>query len=668
MDPAVSGRTETERGLNAPPLLLAAVLAFWGWQTGYLAVGLVLGPALEASRLIRRRIEFTDKDFHRLTDLCAVIFAALFFYRLIAGAGSSARWLPPAFFPLVAAQVYSTRGAVPLSALFWTFRRRRGSRPAGESPAVSLVWPYFAACFMAASAANVRNPWFYLGLLFLTGWALFHFRPQARSKVTWAALLLLAGAAGWAGQIYLHRLHLWVQQKGVDWFVSTGEHDPYRNSTALGELGQLKLSDRILFRVGAGSAGRESFLLREASYNIYRRGRWVAAGTRFTALRPERDGADWNLAPPADRPRDLTVFSPLSSGKGLLRLPLGAFRVERLPADRVERNQYGAVKVSEGPGLVSYRVLYAPGTGLDAPPGEADLAVPEEEAPALARAVESLSLSGRSDEEKLAAVQDYFRRNFTYALDTGTSLTNKSPLAAFLLDSRRGHCEYFAAAATLLLRRVGVPARYVVGYMVHDYSPTQGVYLVRARHAHAWTLAFVGGAWRELDATPPAWIRLETEAAPFWEPLYDLWSWAGFKLSQWRWGGGLGGAARRLWWLVAILVVILGRRLFIRKRLTEKKEARVEEKAGFTGPGADSAAYRLERRLAELGFVRADGETLAALADRIESSAVPGLTAASLRPIIGLHYRLRFDPRGLADQERRRLDQNVREWLKDHQA
>ena len=68
--------------------------------------------------------------------------------------------------------------------------------------------------------------------------------------------------------------------------------------------------------------------------------------------------------------------------------------------------------------------------------------------------------------------------------------TNKdvTPLSRFLLKTRAGHCEYFATATVLLLRELGIPARYAVGYAVHETSRQR---LRRAlRDAHAWCLVW----------------------------------------------------------------------------------------------------------------------------------------------------------------------------------
>ena len=61
-------------------------------------------------------------------------------------------------------------------------------------------------------------------------------------------------------------------------------------------------------------------------------------------------------------------------------------------------------------------------------------------------------------------------------------------MSRFLLRTRSGHCEYFATATVLLLRQLGIPARYAVGYAVHEATGRK--YVVRQRDAHAWCLVW----------------------------------------------------------------------------------------------------------------------------------------------------------------------------------
>ncbi|MFT4109758.1 transglutaminase family protein [Propionicimonas sp.] len=70
-----------------------------------------------------------------------------------------------------------------------------------------------------------------------------------------------------------------------------------------------------------------------------------------------------------------------------------------------------------------------------------------------------------------------------------------------LLDLRKGVCQDFAHLAVGCLRAVGLPARYVSGYL--ETSPAPGRQKLRGADAtHAWASVLTpGGAWLDLDPT-----------------------------------------------------------------------------------------------------------------------------------------------------------------------
>jgi hypothetical protein len=204
--------------------------------------------------------------------------------------------------------------------------------------------------------------------------------------------------------------------------------------------------------------------------------------------------------------------------------------------------------------------------------------------------------------------------------------------------TKSGHCEYFAAAAAILLRAAGVPTRYATGYAVMEYSDLEEAWIVRARHAHAWTRAWVDGRWIDLDPTPPDWFGEETgRLAPLWEGALDLLRWAAYRWSQ---RGEL--EANDAWWAVlAVLVAILGWRLLRGKRVSRSAGGSPALEREY--PGRDSEFYQLVQTLPP----REDGETLSAWLARV----APGRYDEAL----ALHQRYRFDPAGISAGERHRL-------------
>ncbi len=77
------------------------------------------------------------------------------------------------------------------------------------------------------------------------------------------------------------------------------------------------------------------------------------------------------------------------------------------------------------------------------------------------------------------------------------------PVLYFLNESRRGYCMHYASAATLLLRTMGIPARYVSGFTAVAQPGRQVD--VPDRAAHAWVEVWVDGfGWYPVEVTPAA--------------------------------------------------------------------------------------------------------------------------------------------------------------------
>jgi protein-glutamine gamma-glutamyltransferase len=100
-------------------------------------------------------------------------------------------------------------------------------------------------------------------------------------------------------------------------------------------------------------------------------------------------------------------------------------------------------------------------------------------------------------------IEAHLRTTFTYLGDP-SELGRPVPVDEFLLATRRGHCEYFAAGMVVLLAALDVPARIVGGYYGGELNPLIGSFVLRARDAHAWVEVWDGSKWVTHDPTPPA--------------------------------------------------------------------------------------------------------------------------------------------------------------------
>ncbi|HVT89423.1 MAG TPA: DUF3488 and transglutaminase-like domain-containing protein [Tepidisphaeraceae bacterium] len=102
-------------------------------------------------------------------------------------------------------------------------------------------------------------------------------------------------------------------------------------------------------------------------------------------------------------------------------------------------------------------------------------------------------------------IETYLRSNFAYTLDLTDAtriIKGTDPLVAFLYDLKRGHCEYFAGAMTLMCQSLGMEARMVVGFRCDEYNTFGSWYTVRQSHAHAWVEVLGDdGTWHTYDPT-----------------------------------------------------------------------------------------------------------------------------------------------------------------------
>lgn len=137
-----------------------------------------------------------------------------------------------------------------------------------------------------------------------------------------------------------------------------------------------------------------------------------------------------------------------------------------------------------------------------------------------------------SDRAYVAAVLAWFREEpFVYTL--APPLIERDPVDGFLFDSRRGFCEHYAGAFTVLLRAAGIPARVVTGYQGGEMNPEGDYMIVRQSDAHAWTEALLDGQWQRFDPTAAvAPSRIERglgaalapgEAVPYFAQLEMTW-------------------------------------------------------------------------------------------------------------------------------------------------
>ena len=695
--------------LKMPPLLLLAALVFWGWQSGFLLAGAIMGVVLESARFTRARWSLDDADFNRIWTFCVVLTVALAGYAFTTnetGHGLSGtistpnatqsavltgarfmRWLPMITFGFIVAQIFNERPSVPLTAvsLVLRLRRRRGDRTFKDRY-LDISFPYFMLCLFAAGIhPDPRTQSFFWGQCALVAWALWSLRSRRFGISIWLLALAVVTGLGILGGFGINQAERAIQNFNAQWMTRLFGHgvaDPRQSITSIGQIGRLKLSAKIVIRLEPEIVGQMPAYLREASYRNYgpQNQTWTSGGPRndFEGVSPESDNTSWVLVPGKAGAASVNIACYLNGRsrdgdpEGVLPLPSGCSRLVNLPVGasviELQKNRTGAV-LATGSGLMIFDARYGPGTTLDSPPDNStnrlDLTVPTNEIPALKQVIAELNFTNLDNAQKLRAVKKYFFDKFTYSewLDPGGKTASKtSPLTRFLVTSRSGHCEYFATATVLLLRQMEIPARYAIGYFVHE---TRGSgYVVRERDAHAWCLVWNDAtkAWEDFDTTPPSWVAIEDKSGSAMQWLGDLGSWLGFQLERFRWRQA--HLQQYIFAsLVPVLVVLLYYIIFRRRRKPDGGGQRAGRREDIARPGLDSEFYLLERELAARGVARLPDEPLAEWLKRLLTDPALAGLLARLQGLLRLHYGHRFDPRGLSGPERKTLAREAKACL-----
>ena len=158
--------------------------------------------------------------------------------------------------------------------------------------------------------------------------------------------------------------------------------------------------------------------------------------------------------------------------------------------------------------VLSHRADTTP-EGLRADGDLAGLAVPEKylQLPpsTSTRTIElarTLAAGSTSTYDTIGAIQQWLHDHVGYDLDAPVPPDGADAVDHFLFESQRGFCEQIATATAIMLRSLGVPARIATGYVPSDRDEIAGVWISRARDAHAWVeVWFPSFGWVAFDPT-----------------------------------------------------------------------------------------------------------------------------------------------------------------------
>ncbi|MDX2150124.1 MAG: DUF3488 and transglutaminase-like domain-containing protein [Bryobacteraceae bacterium] len=290
----------------------------------------------------------------------------------------------------------------------------------------------------------------------------------------------------------------------------------FSNEVVLGQIGELKKQGAVVMHVKFSGPERE--------YRVKWRG---TALTEFDGRRwfnTERDAerllaSGGRITFPESNPRLLpyvfyevqlkpigpdALFFAGQPESMQIRLPM----VLRTPVD--------GYRLPFHPDGLRYTVYAYLGDPRPDRPGYVERAVPELSPPQRAAALRLPRVDNRlrtlahtvtapalNDAQRALLLEHHLRTRYGYTTDLLQSEVN-DPLAHFLFDRRKGHCEYFASAMAVLLRLEGIPSRVVTGFQSGVFNPISGWHVIRASDAHSWVEAWLPGrGWVTFDPTPP---------------------------------------------------------------------------------------------------------------------------------------------------------------------
>jgi transglutaminase-like putative cysteine protease len=145
--------------------------------------------------------------------------------------------------------------------------------------------------------------------------------------------------------------------------------------------------------------------------------------------------------------------------------------------------------------------LYRAGAELPASLRRKALSLPPDGNPRSVALGRELAARHDSSEAVVRAMLAMFREQpFVYTMQPPRLADNA--MDEFLFETRKGFCEHYASAFTLVMRAAGIPARVVTGYQGGEYNPIGGYLIVRQSDAHAWSEVWVAGnGWVRIDPT-----------------------------------------------------------------------------------------------------------------------------------------------------------------------
>ncbi|MFM8321735.1 MAG: DUF3488 and DUF4129 domain-containing transglutaminase family protein, partial [Chloroflexota bacterium] len=320
----------------------------------------------------------------------------------------------------------------------------------------------------------------------------------------------------------------------------------YGSSAVLGTGVQLSDTQIFVARAPTDPPPGARFYWRARTFDEYQDGQWFSNIDTNYSYDP--NSPDLPLAPGVGRWRaEFEITSAVHMGT--LFTPPQPLWVDRAGQVQYARDPDGTLDIASfiSSPAVAPGEIYHVGSSLSAPTIQQMrqagqqypehitaryLQLPETITPRTRQLAEQITAGLETPYEKVLAVTRYLRQNMTYVQQIEAQKPEgQEAVDWFLFDLKQGFCNYYSTAEIVLLRAVGIPARWSVGYAQGELLTDDTLrnndrlsYLVRQKDAHAWPeVYFPGIGWVEFEPTAaqPDILRLETDRLDSTTPLID---------------------------------------------------------------------------------------------------------------------------------------------------
>ncbi len=647
--------------MKAPRFFLGVILLFWGWHHHLLFVAVSLCLIVESIHFLKIRFEFRPADFNKFIDVSIVLLAGTVVIALSVETQKAMsillRWLPVIFLPIIAAQQFSTKGKIDIRAFFLVGRKKERIQ-ALDVKQIDVSYYYALIVLLSTGMTHLRGKIFYIGIALIFLWALWQVSPRRVPRLVWGLCLFGVVFFGFLGHQAIHRISVKAQMWMIDYFANYHNTNPYKSSTALGDIGNLKLFDEILFRVKKSNYDKSEtgILLQNATYNIFATTTWYAQ-VGFEPVQPGNEKTFWQIQPPVENKKEMTIYSRLVKEKAVLNLPPGVISIGQMKVGTCEKNAMQTVRVEEGPSFIKSLVTYTGNLSYDAAPYERDLMVPKKEQSGIEKIVQDLDLENQSKKQILKTIKSFFSTQYAYSLDLKGKGRHDTPIQNFLYNTKAGHCEFFATTTALTLRQVNIPTRYVTGFIAHEYSRMENCIVVRQRDAHAWVKVYLNGQWENFDTTPASFLQKDSQLVQT-SALTNILSFIRFKLFQLRHEVGKKMMEKYGFWLVLPLAIILIFRLK-KSNTIKKSKSLVKKPSENSGRSSHDSFFLIEKLLLKKGYPKYSYETYLSWYNRV----VPDFDDPHVRDrffrILSQYNKWRFSRLGIDDIQKRQFDLDI---------